>query len=43
MIGDVEVTPRRLHVLLSFIPIPRPRVFHFKSEGVSVVLSFISL
>ena len=43
MIGDVEVTRRQLHVLLSFVPIPRPRVFHFKSEGVSVLLSFISL
>ena len=29
-------------MLLSFISVPRPRVFHFKSEGVSVLLSFIS-
>ena len=29
--------------MLSFSSVPRPRVFHFKSEGVSVLLSFISL
>ena len=39
VIGDLEVT----RMLLSFISVPRQRVFHFKSEGGSVLLSFISL
>ena len=41
VIGDVEVTRRQLCCCHSFVF--RQRVFHFKSEGGSVLLSFISL
>ena len=41
VIGDVEVTRRQLCCCHSFLF--RQRVFHFNTEGASVLLSFISL